>query len=828
MLNPLAYENTRPDGFPVMEALDGWKGEQRHFVPLKHSTVSGTVAGPLALLRLTQVFGYSRSQCDKVLEAAYRFPLPGDAAVRAVTVRFGGVAIMASLQERAAAEKQYKEAKRKGKQAAIATRESADVFTLRLAGIKPDEDITVETDYVQLARAEGSGWSLRVPLTTSPRYTRSDEGGTPEAAGQPLLVMRDPGHRFSLSLRFLAAVAIRSRTHALAVDEEGGSLLATLAAGEVLPDRDLVLEWRPAGEEQRPALRVLGGTAPGDDFTYFLALVAPPASEPLTGVAQEAILLVDHSGSMEGPKWEAADWAVRKFLLGLSEGSAFNLCLFHSSTLWFRQAPVAVSEESVQEALRFLEDRSSGGTELGVALEQATSQERAADVETRHIFIITDAEVSDAARILRLADEESARPDRRRISVLCIDAAPNSYLARELAEHGGGVSRFLTSAPEEDDITTALDAILEDWSQPLLAGLRLEVDSPGVEAQGRGAAGGSGSIDMGDMPRGRAVWVVGRMPAATAPAFRLSSRGASVAAAELTVAAAEVVAALRALFGVRRVQALEHLAGASYDLETVAAQLLALGYDPEARTSHGSKLYAENRRADAYDAVRKLLVSESLYFGVASSATAFVAVRQEEGKPVQGTVLVASALPHGWSDRFATGAAVPAPMVRQARFALRRSTGGLPEAMPLADMAVPPSTYQALSPLAAAEREPELPVDRGYQVVFRGQPAFANGEALLFDSAANPGAVAADATIRWLRLSYPGGAATAVDRGLVLLVFVGDLSEPRARVRLADLLRHERPLNLRRRGNEPVRLVLIDANGAWAASAPTIEVALAV
>ncbi len=38
---------------------------------------------------------------------------------------------------------------------------------------------------------------------------------------------------------------------------------------------------------------------------------------------------------------------------------------------------------------------------------------------------------------------------RRRISVLCIDAAPNSFLAFQLAEPGGGVAKFLTSSPEE-------------------------------------------------------------------------------------------------------------------------------------------------------------------------------------------------------------------------------------------------------------------------------------------------------------------------------------------------------------------------------------------
>jgi Ca-activated chloride channel homolog len=651
---------------------------------------------------------------------------------------------------------------------------------------------------------------------------RSDELTTPEAQGQPLLVLRDPGHRFALDLRFVAVAAVHSRTHALRVQPEAEAMAVTLAEGEVLPDRDLVLEWQLAAEAERPSLRVLGGVAGGDDFGYYLALVAPPVTDSGAAVAQEAIVMVDHSGSMEGPKWEAADWAVRKFLLGLSPESAFNLCLFHDRQLWFREGPLPATEENVQAALQFLEDKSSGGTELGVALEQATGQDRAAGVQTRHVFVITDAEVSDAARILRLADEESARPERRRISVLCIDAAPNSMLARELADHGGGVARFVTSAPEEGDITTALDAILEDWSQPVLADVRLEVGAPGVQidAGPAPATDGGVAIDMGDMPRGRALWVVARLPATAKPTFCLSSKGAPPASAPPEAVGEDCVAALRALFGARRVLALEHLAGASYDLETVAGRLRDMGYDPAARTSHGSKLYAENRRADAYEAVRKLLVSESLYFGIASSATAFVAVRREAGKPVQGTVLVGNALPSGWSDHFASGATpAPAPMFLRARGRVSMASL-LPEAEPPFAMAATPIAQQ---PAGVSQAVP----DKGYRVVFRGRPAFTGGEALLFDSAADGTGMLTGAVIRWLRLRFPGGAPATVERGLTLLIYVGDLSEPRARVRLADLLRQERPLNLRRQGDEVVRLALVDADGAWAAAAPEVEVALA-
>ena len=54
---------------------------------------------------------------------------------------------------------------------------------------------------------------------------------------------------------------------------------------------------------------------------------------------REVILLVDHSGSMSGAKWEAADWAVERFLVGLNEQDSFALGLFHSTTKWFAAHP---------------------------------------------------------------------------------------------------------------------------------------------------------------------------------------------------------------------------------------------------------------------------------------------------------------------------------------------------------------------------------------------------------------------------------------------------------------------------------------------------------
>ena len=838
MFNRAAYENTRPDGIAVLEIVDGAPPQEerpRQFVPLKRTELRGEVVGPLAALRLTQVYGYTREQCDKVLEALYRFPLPGDAAVTGVLVRFGAVEISAELKEREKAEADYAEAKRRGQQAALATRESPDVFTLQVAGIQPDQDVTVETSYVQLARAEGAGWSLRLPLTTAPRYVRSDELTSRHAHGQPLLLLRDPGHRFSLDLTLRGAGTAQSSTHPLDVTPQDGDLHLRLQGGEVLPDRDCVFSWQPQQEADRPALQVLLHDDPASGQVYFLALVAPPATHtPGHGVPREVVLLVDHSGSMEGAKWQAADWAVKRFLSDLTPSDAFALELFHNITHWFAAEPRPADSREIAKAVRFLEqNRDSGGTELGVALEQALSLKRLDGAYARHALIVTDAQVTDAGRIMRLASEEARRAKRRRISVLCIDAATNSFLALQLAERGGGMARFLTSAPEEEDITTALDEVLADWAEPVLAGLRLEVNRPLVQAAGHevspGAQTGWSAIDLGDLPAGRPVWVAGRLPRGDTPdlLLRLTASGQPEVATQRLDLAQEASQhpALKALFGARRVLGLEFLISSGYAGEQLADQLARLGYDPQqvlaGRPGAPPKVYAENVRAEAQVTLHDLLVGEALDYGLACSETAFVAVRREAGKPVEGTVLVANALPSGWSEEFLG----PHAML----VAAAPSVAGGPRAQAArAKMAPARPAYTRMFGLADSGARSQLES----KLLFSGVPQFTNDEALLFDSgrAQDAPKLADSVQIAQLKVHFPGGVPKpqAMDPRMSLLIFVDDLSSPRASVRLVDLVRQggERPLNLLRQAGQVVRLVLVSAGGAWPYGVLQVEVAL--
>ncbi len=436
--------------------------------------------------------------------------------------------------------------------------------------------------------------------------------------------------------------------------------------------------------------------------------------------------------------------------------------------------------------------------------------------------MITDAQVSDAGRLLRLVDREASRAGRR-VSVLCIDAAPNGYLAREIARRGGGVARFLTSSPDQVDITSALDGLLAEWAAPLWADLRLEADRTSLLASGRRAAAAGqavSSVDLGPLAAGQTQEVVARVPGGAEPLTLTLRDGAGTVLATQQVAlgaGAPAWPAVRALYGAGRLLDLEFLLHSGRDRPGLEEELRLLGYDPQEALATAARgpapIYAENVRSDAEAALRALLVRESLFYGLPCAETAFVGVREERGRPVAGTVLVANALPAGWSEEFLapTQLVAHAPVLR-ARMALSEGYGGL--AGPLS------------SALRSARREeqPEEPARSGAAQVFADVPRlhYRDGEALLFHASVGDALGPLPAcTLRWLEAElHPDDRG--VDRGLLLRILV-DGAEA-AHVGLADLLRQggRRPLNIALERGQTVEIVLFDPHGAWAGAAPRL------
>ena len=453
-----------------------------------------SIAGVVARVRVAQRF---RNTGTTYLEAVYVLPLPDDAAVDRLAMKIGERVIEGEIHERAAAERIYGEARAAGQRASLVRQTSANLFTTAVANIAPGEHIDITIEYLQTARYDAGEFSLRVPMTFTPRYGAPD---TPEgfsavtSAVLPeslaALFERPSSPRNEAYVHAVLAPGmplewIGSRTHALtSVHQQGPAWSAARGATKpvndaiangafvhpepadlyvldtqaqrVPMDRDLVISWRP---QVGPAPAISALTETVGETTYALLMILPPAAAH-TGSAQarEQIFVIDSSGSMAGQSMVQAKTALKNALGRLRGGDLFNIVDFDSTTSTLYAAPRPFTPTTHAQALAFV-DRlvADGGTEIGAAIDVALSQPTTPDY-LRQVIFLTDGAVSSETAVFTAIEQ---RLGDARLFTIGIGAAPNSYFMRKAAQFGRGTYTHIGDVGDVGEKMTELFAKLE-------------------------------------------------------------------------------------------------------------------------------------------------------------------------------------------------------------------------------------------------------------------------------------------------------------------------------------------------------------------------------
>jgi Ca-activated chloride channel family protein len=95
-LNPNRYDNAMRSS----SYMEGASNKQKFFIPLRRTELTGQISGPISEFRLVQTFHFTKEECPETVDAIYRFPLPGDAAILSVKAVFGSNQVEAKLMER--------------------------------------------------------------------------------------------------------------------------------------------------------------------------------------------------------------------------------------------------------------------------------------------------------------------------------------------------------------------------------------------------------------------------------------------------------------------------------------------------------------------------------------------------------------------------------------------------------------------------------------------------------------------------------------------------------------------------------------------------------
>ena len=483
-LGELGAESVNPNGVKAGQMLfhEGSGSEYRPAL-IQGGKVHFDISGMIATVSLEQSF---RNSSDQWVEGIYAFPLPDQAAVRHMEMIIGDRRILGKIKEKSIAKKIYQQAKQSGKKASLVEQQRPNLFTNKVANIGPGEEIIVRLEYVQKIAYRNGEFSLRFPMTITPRYTPHVAGQQSEMPGseQELQVNSNLGwvlpaaspanqkglNRIEISARLdmgMPLSQVAASYHEIVLKRNKGLYEIDLASGGSEMDRDFVLGWKPV-TGSTPSAAVFAEQV-GDD-QYGLLMLVPPelvTSSNETVLAREMIFVIDTSGSMAGESIAQARHSLTMALTQLRPQDSFNIIEFNSDFHALYSAPVPATRHYIQKAGEFVRQLSAnGGTEMLPALRAALVVPHELG-KVRQVIFITDGAIGNEHQLFE--EIERTLGDSRLFTV-GIGSAPNSWFMRKAAQFGRGTHTHIADLGEVND---KMQELFSQISTPLVADIQI-------------------------------------------------------------------------------------------------------------------------------------------------------------------------------------------------------------------------------------------------------------------------------------------------------------------------------------------------------------------
>ncbi len=415
-------------------------------LPLRSTSADVRISGPIASVRLRQVFG---NDGDDPIEAVYVFPASTRAAVHGMGMKVAERRIEAQIEKRKDAKAKYEKAKSEGKVASLLDQERPNVFTMRVANIMPGDEIEVDLEYSELIEHEEGVYGFVYPAVVGPRYAGGADLEADEWMANPYTGENEK-ELYTFEIRVavdsgLPLREIRSPSHEIDVTYSSPSVADVRLAGEGGGDRDFVLEYRLAGE------KIDGEVLLHDhgDESFFVLLMEPPALPDAGQVLPgEYIFLLDVSGSMSGFPLETAKTLVKELLADLGPEDHFNIVTFAGSAGLLSPVSLPVTEKSIEAAIHSVDGLSGGGgTELMDGLERAYSIPHVPGDVSRTVVVVTDGYVGVEAQAFKLIRDNLGDAN---LFAFGIGSSVNRYLIECMARAGYGEPFVVTDASKAE------------------------------------------------------------------------------------------------------------------------------------------------------------------------------------------------------------------------------------------------------------------------------------------------------------------------------------------------------------------------------------------
>ena len=417
-------------------------------LPLKSTSADVKVVGVIADVIVTQVY---KNEGKKPLEAIYIFPASTRAAVYGMKMTIGKRTIIAKIQERKEARRQYEEARQQGKSASLLEQQRPNVFQMNVANILPGDVIQVELKYTELLVPTDGIYEFVYPIVVGPRYSNQPaETALPSQmwVENPYLHHGEsPPYTFDITTKLVAGLPIQNiacTSHKVDIqyDRPSRASIKLDASEKGGGNRDFILKYQLAGGRVQSGLLLFEG----DKENFFLLMLQPPKRVNVSQIPpREYIFIVDVSGSMYGFPLDISKKLLKDLIGNLRPTDKFNVLLFSGGSSLMSEQSLPATSENIHRAINVIDrQRGGGGTELLPALKRALSLTRS-EGYSRSVVIATDGYVMVEEEVFDLIRKNLGDAN---MFTFGIGSSVNRHLLEGMARVGMG-EPFVISKPEE-------------------------------------------------------------------------------------------------------------------------------------------------------------------------------------------------------------------------------------------------------------------------------------------------------------------------------------------------------------------------------------------
>ena len=428
-------------------------GIEQTNMPLDSISIQTNIYGLLA--HFEAAFSYTNSSKDPI-EVEFKHPLHSDSVLVGIEAVIDGKRMKGIVKEKEEAKAVYEDAVASGNTAVLVKEETQDVVGIVLGNLSPGKKAEVRLQLLQQLQVEEQGIHLLLPATLKPRYEMSTEASSrqmlPPVINSNILpavykfnfelfIVNDIGKLKQIispshPLEEFVATDGRKGMHLTSLDPLNTDLVAYIDYEAIHPLSAMIEPALPVREE-KPAQH------PFIDNPAVLLTFLPKSSHAEAGIRGEYIFVIDQSGSMSGDAIRNARETLEMLVRSLSPGSFFNIIGFGSSFHpLFPKGSIAYDQSSLERGVQHAKglEASLGGTEILSPLKHIYSKKPVPEL-SRQIFLLTDGGVSDTAAVVKAVSDNAGNT---RVFTFGIGSGVSTDLVTNVARAGKGKAMFIS------------------------------------------------------------------------------------------------------------------------------------------------------------------------------------------------------------------------------------------------------------------------------------------------------------------------------------------------------------------------------------------------